>query len=178
VKRRTFLFGAAGVVVAAGLGKNTKAGKVAGNDTETAAAHAAHEAHLAQLHAQAGSGGGGGAAAAVAAAESRRGDPYVYGTAGPDTFDCSGLMMWAWAQAGVSIPRTSEADWQNLPHVASPQPGDLILYTGGDTQLDPPPGHVTMYIGDGQMIEAYAPGVPVRITPVRPGAWGYVRPGG
>ena len=114
------------------------------------------------------------AATAISYAQGQIGKPYVYGATGPDAFDCSGLMQAAWAAAGVSIPRTSEAQWAALPHVSSPQPGDLIFYTG--SPIDPPPGHVTMYIGGGEMIEAYGTGVPVRETPVRPGATGYADP--
>jgi cell wall-associated NlpC family hydrolase len=116
------------------------------------------------------------AATAVAYARAQLGKPYVYGATGPDAFDCSGLVMAAWQAAGVSIPRTSEQQWDDLPHVSSPQPGDLIFYTG--SPIDPPPGHVTMYLGGGQMIEAYGTGVPVRVTSVRSGVWGYADPGG
>jgi peptidoglycan DL-endopeptidase CwlO len=113
---------------------------------------------------------------AVAYARSKIGDPYVYGATGPDVFDCSGLVQAAWAHAGVSIPRTSEAQWAQLPHVAAPRPGDLLFYTG--SSIDSPPGHVTVYAGHGLMVEAYGSGYPVRVTAVRPGVWGYARPGG
>ncbi len=116
------------------------------------------------------------AATAIAYARAQLGKPYVYGATGPDAFDCSGLVMAAWQAAGVSIPRTSEQQWADLPHVSSPQPGDLVFYTG--SSIDPPPGHVTMYIGGGQMIEAYGAGVPIRVTPVRSGIWGYAAPDG
>ena len=116
------------------------------------------------------------AATAIAYARAQLGKPYVYGATGPDAFDCSGLVQAAWAAAGVSIPRTSEQQWADLPHVSSPQPGDLVFYTG--SPIDPPPGHVTMYIGGGQMIEAYGTGVPIRLTGLRPGVWGYARPDG
>ena len=118
----------------------------------------------------------GAAATAIAYAQGQIGKPYVYGATGPDAFDCSGLVQAAWAAAGVSIPRTSEAQWAALPHVSSPQPGDLIFYTGDP--IDPPPGHVTMYVGGGEMVEAYGTGVPVRETPVRPGVTGYADPAG
>jgi cell wall-associated NlpC family hydrolase len=116
------------------------------------------------------------AATAIAYARTQLGKPYVYGATGPDAFDCSGLVMAAWQAAGVSIPRTSEQQWADLPHVSSPQPGDLIFYTG--SSIDAPPGHVTMYLGGGQMIEAYGTGVPIRVTALRPGVWGYAAPGG
>lgn len=118
------------------------------------------------------------AAVAVSYAQHQIGKPYVYGATGPGAFDCSGLTQAAWAAAGVAIPRTSEGQWAALPHISGGQlrPGDLIFYTG--SPIDPPPGHVTMYIGGGQMVEAYATGYPVRDTAVRPGATGYARPGG
>ena len=115
------------------------------------------------------------ATTAVAYARGQLGKPYVYGATGPDAFDCSGLTQAAWAAAGVSIPRTSEEQWANLPHVTAPQPGDLVFYTG--SPIDPPPGHVTMYLGGGEMVEAYGAGVPIRVTPVRSGVWGYADPG-
>jgi cell wall-associated NlpC family hydrolase len=116
------------------------------------------------------------AATAIAYARAQLGKPYVYGATGPDAFDCSGLVMAAWAAAGLSIPRTSEQQWADLPHVTTPEPGDLVFYTGNP--IDPPPGHVTMYLGGGQMIEAYGIGVPIRITALRSGVWGYADPGG
>ena len=120
------------------------------------------------------------AATAVAYARAQLGKPYIYGgPTAPGTsggFDCSGLVMAAWATAGVSIPRTSEQQWAQLPHVTTPEPGDLVFYTG--SPIDPPPGHVTMYAGSGQMIEAYGTGYPIRVTGLRSGIWGYARPGG
>jgi len=116
------------------------------------------------------------AATAIAYARAQLGKPYVYGATGPDAFDCSGLVMAAWQAAGVSIPRTSEQQWADLPHVSTPEPGDLVFYTG--SSIDPPPGHVTMYLGGGQMIEAYGLGVPIRVTAVRSGVWGYADPDG
>ena len=111
---------------------------------------------------------------AVSYAEHQLGKPYVYGATGPGAYDCSGLVMEAWAAAGVAIPRTSEQQWASLPHVGRPQPGDLVFYTG--SSIDSPPGHVTMYVGGGRMAEAYGTGVPIRITAVRAGAWGYAQP--
>jgi cell wall-associated NlpC family hydrolase len=120
------------------------------------------------------------AATAISWAKQQVGCPYVYGGTGPCDagFDCSGLLMVAWQQAGVSIPRTTEAMWADLPHVSMRhlRPGDLLLYTG--SPIDPPPGHVVMYIGHGQIIQAYGTGVPVAVTDgIPPGAWGAVRPG-
>jgi cell wall-associated NlpC family hydrolase len=99
-------------------------------------------------------------AAAVAAALSKEGSPYVYGAAGPDAFDCSGLTSWAWAQAGVTIPRTS-GEQAGLPEVPLDQlqPGDLVTYYS-------PVSHVAMYIGNGQVIHASTETRPVYITSV------------
>jgi cell wall-associated NlpC family hydrolase len=90
---------------------------------------------------------------AVGAALSVQGTPYVWGSADPSVgFDCSGLTSWAWAQAGVSIPHSSAAQY-SLPHVplSSVQPGDLIFYYS-------PISHVALYIGGGQIVHATHPG--------------------
>jgi cell wall-associated NlpC family hydrolase len=96
---------------------------------------------------------------AVEAALSRVGSPYQWGAAGPDSFDCSGLTMWAWAQAGVALPHNSGAQYAATPRVdrADLQPGDL-LFSGS------PIHHVGMYIGNGQMVEAPYTGVSVRVV--------------
>ncbi len=88
--------------------------------------------------------------AAVAAAESQLGVPYVWGGESPGAgFDCSGLTQWSWAQAGVSIPRTSEQQYATVPHVSlsALQPGDLLFYYNldGTGTVD----HVVMYVGSG-----------------------------
>jgi cell wall-associated NlpC family hydrolase len=97
---------------------------------------------------------------AVRAALTKLGNPYVYGTAGPTTFDCSGLTSWAWAQAGVSIPRTSAAQGrlQSVP-LDQLEPGDLVTYYS-------PVHHVALYIGHGQIIDASTEGRPIFITSV------------
>jgi cell wall-associated NlpC family hydrolase len=104
--------------------------------------------------------GSGSAAAAVAAALSKVGSPYVYGAAGPNAFDCSGLTSWAWAQAGVSIPRTSggQAGLPSVP-LSELQPGDLVTYYS-------PVSHVAMYIGNGQVVHASTESRPVYVTTV------------
>ncbi|AVV43092.1 NlpC/P60 family protein [Streptomyces sp. ID05-04B] len=101
------------------------------------------------------------AGAAVAAARSALGKPYVWGANGPSGFDCSGLMQWSYAQAGVSLPRTSQAQahaGRRVP-LSQARPGDLVTY-----RLDA--SHVGMYVGNGQVIHAPYPGAPVRYDPV------------
>ena len=105
-------------------------------------------------------------------ARGQLGTPYVYGGSTPSGFDCSGLTSWAWAQEGVTIPRTSSAQFSNLPRVSSDnrRPGDIAAFRN-------PVGHVGLYIGSGKMIEASRPGVPVRIASVwRNDLRGFVRP--
>ncbi|MEU4467996.1 NlpC/P60 family protein [Streptomyces sp. NPDC024017] len=99
--------------------------------------------------------------AAVAAARSALGKPYVWGSNGPSGFDCSGLMQWSYAQAGVSLPRTSQAQryaGRQVP-LSEARPGDLVIYRGDAS-------HVGMYMGNGQVIHAPYPGAPVRYDPV------------
>jgi cell wall-associated NlpC family hydrolase len=99
--------------------------------------------------------------AAVAAARSALGKPYVWGGNGPAGFDCSGLMQWSYAQAGVSLPRTSQGQryaGRQVP-LSEARPGDLVVYRGDAS-------HVGMYMGDGQVIHAPYPGAPVRYDPV------------
>ncbi|MFE7899532.1 NlpC/P60 family protein [Streptomyces sp. NPDC057424] len=99
--------------------------------------------------------------AAVAAARSALGKPYVWGANGPTGFDCSGLMQWSYAQAGVSLPRTSQAQryaGRQVP-LSEARPGDLVIYRGDAS-------HVGMYMGNGQVIHAPYPGAPVRYDPV------------
>ena len=121
------------------------------------------------------------AAAAIAYAKAQLGKPYVWGGTGPDGYDCSGLVMMAWRAAGVDIPRTSEAQWAALPHItaAQAQPGDLIFYAGSDGTLSSP-GHVVMYLGGGQVIQAYMTGTPIEISTLAfmgaSGLVGYARP--
>ncbi|MFE1290113.1 NlpC/P60 family protein [Streptomyces sp. NPDC058751] len=101
------------------------------------------------------------AAAAVAAARSALGRPYVWGSNGPGGFDCSGLMQWSYAHAGVGLPRTSQAQryaGRQVP-LSQARPGDLVTYRSDAS-------HVGMYVGDGQVIHAPHPGAPVRYDPV------------
>jgi len=97
------------------------------------------------------------AQAAVEAALSKLGSRYVWGAAGPNQFDCSGLTSWAWAQAGVTIPRTSRAQ-SGLTPVPLDQlrPGDLVTYYS-------PVSHVAMYIGNGKVVQASTETKPVYV---------------
>jgi len=117
---------------------------------------------------------GGAAGAAVAAAQSQRGVPYVWGGATPGVgFDCSGLTMWAWGQAGVQLPHGATAQYYQIQHVSMSalQPGDLVFY-GTSSFLD----HVVMYIGNGMVVQAEHTGTNVQDTPLWPGAFGAGRP--
>ena len=104
---------------------------------------------------------GSGAAGAVAAAESRVGDPYVYGAAGPGAFDCSGLVMWAYAQVGISLPHFSGAQYADTTHISMSQlePGDLVFPAD-------PGQHVAMYVGGGMIVQAPYTGADVQIIPL------------
>jgi cell wall-associated NlpC family hydrolase len=104
-------------------------------------------------------------ATAVSYAENQLGKPYLFGGTGPDSFDCSGLVMMAYRAAGVNIARTSEEQWTTLPHVAASKvlPGDLVFFAGGDG-TPTAPGHVGLVIAKNTMIEAYATGTPIRIS--------------
>jgi cell wall-associated NlpC family hydrolase len=104
---------------------------------------------------------GSGAAGAVAAAESRVGDPYVWGAAGPNAFDCSGLVMWAYAQVGISLPHFSGAQYADTTHIpmGDLQPGDLVFFSD-------PSQHVAMYVGNGMIVESPHTGATVHIIPM------------
>jgi peptidoglycan DL-endopeptidase CwlO len=102
----------------------------------------------------------------LTAAESRLGLPYVWGGDGPTQFDCSGLVQWSLAQAGVVMPRVAADQAQTGPAVPLSQlaPGDLLFYHTDPTA----PGyisHVAIYLGDGKMIQAPEPGLDVEVVP-------------
>ncbi|HEX4656703.1 MAG TPA: C40 family peptidase [Streptosporangiaceae bacterium] len=102
----------------------------------------------------------------LTAAEGRLGLPYVWGGNGPSVFDCSGLVQWSLAQAGVAMPRVAADQARTGPQVplSQLQPGDLLFYHTDPTA----PGyisHVAIYIGAGEMIQAPEPGLNVEIVP-------------
>ncbi len=94
----------------------------------------------------------------VNAALTRVGAPYVWGDAGPDSFDCSGLVVWAFHQAGITVPHSSEALATGGQPVAldQMQPGDVISFF-------PDASHVGIYVGDGRVIHASFEGLPVTV---------------
>jgi len=108
-----------------------------------------------------GGGGGGERATVVQAALTQVGSAYVWGGAAPGGFDCSGLVMWAFQQAGISLPHSSQA----LAHGGQPvalsdlQPGDVLTFYSDAS-------HAGLYIGDGMMIHSSTFGVPVRVVPM------------
>ncbi|RBO91580.1 cell wall-associated NlpC family hydrolase [Nocardia puris] len=99
---------------------------------------------------------------ALDAAKTKVGAMYSWGAAGPSSFDCSGLVKWAYKQAGIELPRTSFEQ----SHVGAPvafrdlRPGDIVVTNGG--------GHVGLYAGDGKLLNAVQSGQPVSYTPLRP----------
>jgi len=103
------------------------------------------------------------AGVAVEAALAQQGKPYVWGGAGPDGFDCSGLVMYAWDQAGVSLAHGSIAQYYETTRISASQlePGDLVFYSPPG---DPPLGHVAMFIGNGEVVQALTTGTVVQVT--------------
>jgi cell wall-associated NlpC family hydrolase len=150
----------------------TIAGAVGGAASGAAATDAANQAGGGGGNVGGSSTGGSGGMAAVQEAVSQLGVPYVFGGEQAGTgFDCSGLVQWAWAQAGVSIPRTTESQWPALTHVSlnALQPGDLLFYYNldGDNQVD----HVVMFTGSGPygtatVIQAPFTGSTVSYSPI------------
>ncbi|WP_020641317.1 NlpC/P60 family protein [Amycolatopsis balhimycina] len=108
---------------------------------------------------------------AVNAALSKLGSPYVWGDTGPDSFDCSGLLLWAYKKAGITLPRNSAAQAQYGTPVPRDQlqPGDLVAYYS-------PVSHIGMYIGDGKMVHAPTSGDVVKISPLQSQYAGATRP--
>jgi cell wall-associated NlpC family hydrolase len=95
-------------------------------------------------------------------AEQQEGKPYQYGAAGPNSYDCSGLTMYSWEQEGVSLPHNAAAQYSDTRRISQSQlqPGDLVFYGsgGGGGQ----PGHVTIYIGNNDVVSANSPGTNVQ----------------
>jgi peptidoglycan DL-endopeptidase CwlO len=98
---------------------------------------------------------------ALQAAITKEGDPYVWGAVGPGEFDCSGLVVWAYAQAGIALPHYTGSLWNSGMHVARSdlEPGDLVFFFADIS-------HVGIYIGDGMMIDAPDFGETVHVQPV------------
>lgn len=102
---------------------------------------------------------------AVQVALDQVGKPYQWAGAGPNSYDCSGLVMYAWAHAGVSLPHYSVSQYEDTIRIGESQlqPGDLVFYnTGGGAE----PGHVTIYIGGGNVVTADSPGTRVKVVPL------------
>lgn len=108
---------------------------------------------------------GGPAGKAVKYACAQIGKRYVWGAAGPDAFDCSGLTMAAWEQAGVYLPHNAAAQRRSMPYVsrANLRPGDLVFYY---SDLH----HVGMYVGGGWVVHASQAGVPIKMKRVDDGS--------
>jgi len=98
-------------------------------------------------------------------AESQIGKPYEWGAAGPDTYDCSGLVMWSYAQVGVTVDHWTGFQWNEGAHISLSdlRPGDLLFFATNTS--DPNTiHHVGMYAGNGQMVEAPYTGADVRMS--------------
>ena len=106
----------------------------------------------------------GGVGAVIAYAQAQLGKPYLWGGDGPDSFDCSGLTMRAWQQAGVNLYHYTGAQWDQTARVAISdlRPGDLVFFGSSG----PSSHHMGLYVGSGQMIEAPRAGVPVRYASI------------
>jgi peptidoglycan DL-endopeptidase CwlO len=107
---------------------------------------------------------------ALRAALTQRGKPYVWGAAGPDSYDCSGLVVWAFAQEGISLPHYTGSLWNSGMHVsrADLEPGDLVFFFADLS-------HVGIYVGNGLMIAAPSTGQVVQVQPIFDGYVGAVR---
>jgi cell wall-associated NlpC family hydrolase len=103
---------------------------------------------------------------ALRIAMSKIGDAYVWGGAGPNVFDCSGLVVWAYAQLGISLPHFTGALWNSGVHVSQSQlqPGDLVFFFPGIS-------HVGIYVGNGYMLDAPTFGIPVGVHAMMWGAY-------
>ncbi|MFD4368953.1 C40 family peptidase [Rhodococcus sp. NPDC058521] len=99
--------------------------------------------------------------AALAAATTQTGKPYLWGGTGPNAWDCSGLVQWAFRQAGVNLPRTTWEQTEVGAHIPlwALAPGDVVV-------LNRDASHIGIYAGFGQVFNAHSPGVPVGLTPL------------
>jgi cell wall-associated NlpC family hydrolase len=142
VRRAAFVLVAAAGVTLSPLPAYASSG---GGDTAVAAAPAPAPTEAAQI--------------AVDTALAQQGDPYEWGGAGPDSFDCSGLTMYAYAAAGISLPHSSNLQSTIGTPIADAdlQPGDLVFFYS-------PVSHVGMYIGNGQMVHAGTSGDVVKVV--------------
>jgi cell wall-associated NlpC family hydrolase len=105
------------------------------------------------------------AAAAIRAALGEIGTPYVWGGSSPSGFDCSGLVQWAYAHAGLALPRVAQDQYDSTPGLpvgTSLEPGDLVFFGRGAHAVD----HVGIYLGDGRMVDAPHTGAVVRVEPM------------
>jgi cell wall-associated NlpC family hydrolase len=103
---------------------------------------------------------GSGASGAISAALSKVGSPYVWGAAGPNSFDCSGLVLWAYAQVGIRLPHYSGAQYASTTRISASQlqPGDLVFWGPGGSE------HVAIYMGGNQLVHAYSSNRAVGVT--------------
>ena len=142
--------------------------------TQVTAGATTTEATAAGVSGLSGSSAGAGRSQIIAmlnAALSRQGMPYVWGAAGPTSFDCSGLVQWSFAQAGVTMPRVAADQASTGPAVpvSQLQPGDLLFYHTDPTD----PGyisHVAIYLGNGKMVQAPETGENVEVVPADTGS--------
>lgn len=107
-------------------------------------------------------GTGAGARAAIEFARAQLGEPYVWGAAGPDAWDCSGLTMMAWREGGIALPHYSAAQYSQTKHLtaADLQAGDLVFWGTSPNTIH----HVALYIGNGQIIQAPRTGDVVKVS--------------
>ena len=150
----------------------TSAGDPAPAPSTQSSAPAAPSSQVAAASSQGGDSAG---AIAAAAARTKIGFAYTYAGDGPDAYDCSGLTTWAWAQAGISIPRASyeQANFPEVP-LDQLQPGDLVTYYS-------PVSHVAIYVGDGMVVSAADESLGIIYVPVEragPDATGHRVPRG
>ncbi|HEX7717587.1 MAG TPA: C40 family peptidase, partial [Marmoricola sp.] len=103
-----------------------------------------------------------GAKAAIDFARQQLGEPYLWGAAGPDAWDCSGLTMMAWRAGGISLPHYSAAQYQQTKHISAAdlRPGDLAFWGTSPNTIH----HVALYIGNGQIIQAPRTGDVVKVS--------------